>query len=95
MGRLSDQLLAKTFWGKGTERFQCLATPSRVLGFAVGRFYMKLHGLRVVASSSMHGNDGIGRFCYWDVRGLTIRIAFQRGSVEQINFAKETGLAEH
>lgn len=95
MERLSDQLLAKIFWGKRTERFQCLATPSRVLGFAVGRFYMKLHSLRVVARSSIHDNDGIGRFCYWDVRGLTMRIAFQRGSVEQINFAKVTGLAKH
>lgn len=49
---------------------------------------MELHSLWDVARSYIYGNSGIGRFCYWDVRGITMRIAFQRGAVEQAYYAE-------
>lgn len=49
---------------------------------------MELHRFWDVAKSYIYDNIGIGRFCWGDVCGVTMRIAFQRGAFEQAYYAK-------
>lgn len=49
---------------------------------------MELRSFWDVAKSYIYDNSGIGKFCWVDVCGVTMRIAFQRGAVEQAYYAK-------
>ena len=72
--------------------FNVLRHHHTVLGFAAGRlFYGTIFRLRsrfqggtlwAIARSSTHDNGGIGWVCCQGVRGVIVKLAFQRGSVE-------------